>query len=202
MVSIVVSIVLFACIALLAVELSRLLCARVTPLDGAPPLGEPPTLALALGAAFLGAAVVARGAAPLQIGMFAVVVFALVACWSSDSLRGIVPDAFTLIPLAVLLAVAIAQRNWLVPISAAALFVPFAIAAMTTHGRGMGWGDVKLVTLAGAALGAPLAMLAMIVACLAAVVGYRVKRMKSGPIAFAPYIAAAVGAAIPLGVVH
>lgn len=202
MLSILVSIVIFACIALLAVELSRFVCARQTPLEGAPPAGEPPTLALALGAAFLGAAVVTRGAAPLQIALFAIVVFALVACWASDSLRGIVPDAFTLIPLAVLLAVAIVQRNWLVPASAAVLFVPFAVAAMSTQGRGMGWGDVKLVTLAGAALGAPLAMLAMIVACLAAVVGYRLKRIKAGPIAFAPYIAAAVGAAIPLGVVR
>ncbi|HKU81231.1 MAG TPA: prepilin peptidase, partial [Candidatus Tumulicola sp.] len=83
---------------------------------------------------------------------------------------------------------------------AAALFVPFAIAAWSTKGRGMGWGDVKLVALAGAALGAPLAMLAMVAACILAVIGYRIKHLASGPIAFAPYIAVAVGVAIPLGI--
>lgn len=200
MFGIIISIVLFACVALLAVELSKFVCARVTPLEGAPPASEPPTILLTLGAAFLGALLVTRGASPIQLVIFGVVVFALVACWASDSLKGILPDVFTLIPLAIVLIAGAIERNWLVLVSALVMFVPFAVAALSTKGRGMGWGDVKLVTLAGAALGAPLAMVAMIVACLAAVVGYRVKHIKSGPIAFAPYIAIAVGAAIPLGV--
>ena len=196
---IVIGVVLFACIALLAIELSKAVCARVEPLDGAPPTSQPPVVVLTAAAAFVGAALVARGVAPMQFVIFGVLTFALVASWASDSLRGIVPDVFTLVPLGIVLLLAIVQRDWIVFVSAVLLFVPFAVAAWTTKGRGMGWGDVKLVTLAAAALGAPLAMAAMIVACLAAVVGYRVKRIAGGPIAFAPYIAAAVGVAIPLG---
>jgi leader peptidase (prepilin peptidase)/N-methyltransferase len=199
-ISIIFSVVFFGCLGFLGVELSRIACARVTPLDGAPPLGEPPVIALVAGAAFIGALLVVRGAQPLQIGEFALVVLALVACWSSDSLRGIVPDVFTLVPLAILLLLSISRRDWLSVASAAIAFVPFAIAAFLTKGRGMGWGDAKLVALAGVALGAPLAILAMIVACIAAVAGYQIKRIKAGPIAFAPYIAAAVGVALPLSV--
>lgn len=202
MLSIIVTVVLFACIAFLAVELSRFVCARIAPLDGAPPSSEPPVAALVVGAAFLGALLVVRGAAVPQLAMFAIVIFALVACWASDGLRGIVPDVFTLVPLAILLAFYLAQRDWLIIASVLIPFVPFAAAAIFTKGLGMGWGDAKLVALAGAALGAPLAILAMIVACLAAVAGYRIKHIKAGPIAFAPYIAAAVGAALPLGIMR
>lgn len=196
---IVIGIGLFACIALLAIEVSKAVCARVEPLDGAPATSEPPALLLTVAAAFVGAALVSRGVGPMQFATLGILTFALVASWTSDSLRGIVPDVFTLVPLGVVLLLAIVQRDWIVLASAALLFVPFATAAWTTKGRGMGWGDVKLVTLAAAALGAPLAMVAMIVACLAAVVGYRLKRIAGGPIAFAPYIAAAVGVAMPFG---
>lgn len=202
MISILVTVVSFACVGYLGVEVSRLVCARISPLEGAPPPSDPPVVALVLGAAFLGALLVVRGATLPQLAMFAIVIFALVACWASDSLRGIVPDVFTLVPLGILLLFAFLQRDWLIIASALIAFVPFAAAAVATKGRGMGWGDAKLVALAGAALGAPLAILAMIVACLAAVVGYRIKHIKAGPIAFAPYIAAAVGVALPLGVVR
>ena len=40
-----------------------------------------------------------------QIGIAAIGVFALVACWCSDSICGIVPDVFTLGPLAVILLI-------------------------------------------------------------------------------------------------
>lgn len=202
MIAIILAVVFFGCAAFLGVELSRGICARIVPLDGAPPLGNPPTVVLVAAGTLIGAALVARGAQPAQLVAAAIVVLALAACWSSDSLRGLVPDAFTLGPLAVLLLISVARKDWLVPISAGIAFVPFATAALFTHGRGMGWGDAKLVALAGAALGAPLAILAMIVACVAAVAGYRIKGMKSGPIAFAPYLAATVGLALPLGMVH
>jgi prepilin signal peptidase PulO-like enzyme (type II secretory pathway) len=199
-VSIILTVVFFACAAYLGVELSRAVCANITPLDGAPPLGQPPVVVLVAAGALLGALLVTVGAQPMQLGAFAIVVLALAACWSSDSLCGIVPDVFTLVPLGALLVLALTRGNWLTVVSSAIAFAPFALAAWTTHGRGMGWGDAKLVALAGAALGAPLAIFAMIVACVAAVVGYKIKGIKAGPIAFAPYIAAVVGAALPLAV--
>ena len=78
-----------------------------------------------------------------------------------------------------------------------ALFVPFAVTSAATRGKGMGWGDAKLAALAGAVLG-PLGFLAMAVACAAAAAGYKVKRIASGPIAMAPYIATAIALALPL----
>ena len=67
-----------------------------------------------------------------------------------------------------------------------------------------GWGDAKLVALAGAVLGAPLALLMMAAACLAALVGYRLKANRQGPIVFAPYIAAfiGIGVALPAGLIR
>ena len=192
----------FGCVAFLGEQLSRLVCANVVPAADGPPTSNPPTAALIAAGAFLGALLVHQGAQLPQMGIAAIGTLALVACWCSDSLCGIVPDVFTLGPLAVILLISVVQRDWWVLVSALALFVPFALAAMLSRGYGMGWGDAKLVALAGALLGAPLALLAMAAACLAAVVGYRVRGIKSGPIAFAPYIAAFIGIAMPLGFMH
>ena len=79
--------------------------------------------------------------------------FALTGCWYCDLARGIVPDFFTLFPLAALGSFAAVEGEWRVLISAAVPFVPFALAAVFSRGRGMGWGDAKLVALGGAVLG-------------------------------------------------
>ena len=66
----------------------------------------------------------------------------------------------------------------------------------------MGWGDAKLVAVSGAALGLPLVVLTLAAACAAAAVIHRIVRGARAPIAFAPYIAAATGLALPLGLVR
>jgi prepilin signal peptidase PulO-like enzyme (type II secretory pathway) len=191
----------FGCIAFIAEQLSRLVCAGVTPADdGPPPATPPPVAVLVVAAALLGGLLMARGTTPLQIGAATIVVFALVACWCSDTLCGIVPDIFTLGPLAALFLLAAAQRDWGIVVSALIIFAPFAVAAIFSRGYGMGWGDAKLVAISGAALGAPLALLTLAIACVAAVVGQRIGKVRSGPIAFAPYIAAATAIALPLGI--
>lgn len=186
---------------MIALYLSRALCADIAPADDGPPPGKPPYAVIVAACVLLGGAVVIVGATPLQIGIAAIVTFALAACWCSDALCGIVPDVFTLAPLAALLLFAVAQHDWWIAISAAVVFVPFAVAALFSRGYGMGWGDAKLVALCGAALGAPLALLALSVACAAAVIVNRLASSR-GPIAFAPYIAAAAGLALPLGLAH
>jgi prepilin signal peptidase PulO-like enzyme (type II secretory pathway) len=190
--------VFFGCIGVIALYVSRALCASVIPADDGPPPGNPPYVVLIGACALLGAAIVAVGATPLQIGIAAIVAFSLVACWCSDTLCGIVPDVFTLAPLAALLLFSVAQHDWWIVASAFAVFVPFAAAAIFSKGYGMGWGDAKLVAISGAALGAPLALLALSFACAAAVVVSRIVKSR-GPIAFAPYIAAATALALPLG---
>ena len=192
----------FGCLGVVAVQASRAVCAGVMRAHDGPPPVKVFTPALVGAAMLLGGVLVARGALPLQIVIGAIVVFALVACWYSDAICGIVPDLFTLPPLAALLFFAFARHDWEIAVSAVIVFVPFAATAFFTHGYGMGWGDAKLVALAGAALGAPIALLALAGACAAAVVGHWVARTPRGPIAFAPYIAAATGIALPLGLVR
>jgi len=195
--------VFFGCIAFISTQLSRAVCAGVAPAPDGPSPGTPPYAILVAAAAIIGGSLVALGAMPVQIGIAAIVVFALVACWCSDTICGLVPDVFTLGPLAALLLFAAAQREWDLIVSAVIVFAPFAAAAFFSRGYGMGWGDTKLVAIAGAALGAPVAVFALAVACVVAVVVHRlVARSKSGPIAFAPYIAAATGIALPLGFIH
>lgn len=202
MIGIIVAAGFFACIAIIGMQLSAMVCADIQPSEDGPATGKPPYVLLAVAAALLGGFLVARGTEPLQIGVAAIVVFALVACWCSDMICGIVPDAFTLGPLAALFVFSLAVRDWGMMLSAIIVFAPFAIAALFSRGTGMGWGDAKLVALSGAALGAPLAIMALAVACLAAVVGHRVAGAGRGPIAFAPYIAALTAVVLPVGLAH
>ena len=202
MIGIIAAALFFGSIAFIAVQASRAACNGVLPAPDGPPPSKPPDVVLIVAAALLGGLVVALGAAPAQIAIAALVVFALVACWCSDMLCGILPDVFTLAPLGLLLVFALTQRNWGLIFSALVVFVPFAGAAAFSRGYGMGWGDAKLVAIVGAALGAPLAVFALFFGCAAAVVGHRVAGWPSRPIALAPYIAAAAGIAIPLGLLH
>lgn len=202
MVSIATAAIFFACVAVIAGQLSRVICADVVPADDGPPTGTPPYPLLTAASALLGAVLVYTGAMPLELGIAALVLFTLVAAWCSDTACGLVPDVFTLPPLAVLLFFALAQHQWEIVLSAAIAFVPFALAAYFSRGRGMGWGDAKLVAVSGAALGLPLVVLTLAGACAAAAVIHRISRGTHAPIAFAPYIAAATGLALPLGLIH
>lgn len=202
MIGIIAAALFFGSIAFIAVQASRAACNGVLPAPDGPPSSTPPVAVLIVAAALLGGLVVALGATPTQIGIAALVLFALVACWCSDVLCGILPDVFTLAPLGLLLVFALTQRNWGLIFSALVVFLPFAGAAAFSRGYGMGWGDAKLVAIVGAALGAPLAVFALFFGCAAAVIGHRIAGWPSRPIALAPYIAAAAGIAIPLGLLH
>jgi leader peptidase (prepilin peptidase)/N-methyltransferase len=76
------------------------------------------------------------------------------------------------------------------------VFVPFAVAALASRGLGMGWGDVKLVALGGAVLGWEAAILAFGCACALAVIVALARKRRHEPLAFAPYLVAAI--ALPL----
>lgn len=199
MIYIIAATIFYASVAIIAIGASRAICKDIAPEEDGPPSGRPPYLVLVVASAIVGGLLMYWHALPLQLGIGAMVLFALVACWCSDAVCGIVPDAFTLAPLAALLLFSLAQHDYGIVISAAAVFVPFALAALFSHGRGMGWGDVKLVALSGAALGAPLVVFALAAACAVAAVAHRFGKTRTSPIAFAPYIAAFTGIALPLG---
>jgi leader peptidase (prepilin peptidase)/N-methyltransferase len=169
------------------------------PLDGAPISAEPPIPWIVAGSAVIGAFVASYSGNASQTLLYAIVVCALAAIWCTDVRYGIVPDAFTLGPLALFFLIAVIQQNPVLFASAAVLFVPFALTALLSKGRGMGWGDVKLAALGGAVLGAPLALIAFSASCLIAVI-YAYARGRHGQvIAFAPYLAGGIAIAMPLG---
>lgn len=192
----------FAFAAIVGVMLGNAVAETLPRFEDGPPVGTPPVAALVIASAVIGAIVATHSAAPAQLLLIAVVTTALVAAWCCDVRTGIVPDYFTLGPLGVMLAVGLWQHEWWLFLSAIVPFVPFAIAATFSRGLGMGWGDVKLVALGGAVLGAQLSLLAFALACLSAVAVAHFARHKRGAIAFAPYLVAAIGIAIPLGMLR
>lgn len=190
----------FAAAGYVGVLLGTAFSERLQALPDGPPAGRAPIASLIAGCAAIGAIVTTHASGQGQILLIAIVCAALVAIWITDAQRGIVPDIFTLGPLGIMLLIGLWHREWSLFISAAVPFVPFAIAAFLSKGRGMGWGDVKLVALGGAVLGAQISVLASALACIAAVAVCYARGKQRGPIAFAPYLAGAIGLAIPVGI--
>jgi prepilin signal peptidase PulO-like enzyme (type II secretory pathway) len=178
-------------------RLGRVACANVDPPAGGPRLGTPPVAWLVAGCGLLGATMVVHADDPGRIALCGILCVFLVACWYADVACGIVPDVFTLVPLAAVLIAGALQGEWW-HAGAALVVVPFAAAAMASKGRGMGWGDVKLAALGGAVLGFGTAMLAFAAACLAAVCVAWARGRRREPIALAPYLVASICAALIL----
>jgi prepilin signal peptidase PulO-like enzyme (type II secretory pathway) len=189
----------FALAAFIGTLLGNTVADTLVRFDDGPAPQSPPVRVLIAGCAVIGALTAMHVVVPAQLILIAITCCALVAIWCCDVRTGIVPDIFTLVPLGIILAVALWAHEWWIFISAGIPFVPFAIAATLSRGRGMGWGDVKLAALGGGVLGAQLSLLAFAVACIAAVVVARRHGRKSEAIAFAPYLAAAIGLALPIG---
>jgi prepilin signal peptidase PulO-like enzyme (type II secretory pathway) len=168
------------------------------PFDDGPPPAEPPVQWIIAGAALVGAFAADRTGTAQNIVIQAIVICALSAIWCTDVRYGLVPDAFTLVPLAIVLGIAVFQHNpW--PIASAIIaFVPFAVLAFFSKGYGMGWGDVKLAALGGAVLGGETALVAFAAGAVVAVVYAYLRGRPKRVMAFAPYLAGAIGIALPL----
>ncbi len=188
----------YAGVAACVVWCSARLCRSIVPFDDGPSPGRPPTGFLVVGAGAVGLSLAVHGAPLPWLGLCAVLTAALAGCWYSDVRCGIVPDVFTLVPLAVVFALALLERNPWPVVSAAIVFVPFALAAVTSRGLGMGWGDVKLVALGAAVLGLQTSILSFAAACLVAAVVALARGRRSAPIAFAPYLAASIALALAI----
>jgi prepilin signal peptidase PulO-like enzyme (type II secretory pathway) len=174
------------------------LCADRTPYEDGPAPVAFARWPFALASACIGAALAAHGESPARLALLVFVMLALAGCCAADLTCGLLPDPLTLLPLAVVAGTGAIAHDWAPLLSAALVFAPFAIAAVMSRGRGMGWGDAKLAALGGALLGAREAAFAfMLAAIAAAVIGRRMGSMRR-PIAFGPYLAAAIVAMLPL----
>lgn len=181
--------------------LSHVVCESKGSAPDGPPQHSPPTLLLVLACAAIGATLIAHNLPSWQLAAFAAVCVALVACWCSDAQYGVVPDVFTLVPIGLFLAISIWSHQWWYIYSGLIPVVPLAGAALFTKGYGLGWGDVKLAALGVLVVGAPSAVIAFTAACVIAVLVNRLGNTQPGPIAFAPYLVAAIGIAIPIGMI-
>jgi prepilin signal peptidase PulO-like enzyme (type II secretory pathway) len=175
------------------------LCAGYRPFVDGPPVIAVRPWAVAIAAACTGTAIALRHPAPSDAAVAALVLLALAACTVSDLTLGIVPDLFTLPPLGAMVIIGAAGHDFAPLIWAAAVGIPFALLAWISGGYGMGWGDVKLAAFGGAILGPHGSLPAITIACFAAVVASRVPALRGRPIAFAPYLAGAIGAVMALG---
>lgn len=188
----------FGSLAWFGVLCSERVCRDLPRLPDGPAPGRVPIAALIAGTSVVGALLAYHQLPVFQLLLVGMVCMALVAAFCSDVTNGLVPDIFTLVPLAALLAIAIATQSWWLIGSALVPLLPFGLAALASKGRGMGWGDVKLVALGGALLGMQVALGAFALASLAAVIVYRMRGVQSGPIAFAPYLVAAIGVSLAI----
>ena len=189
---------LLAALAYLGTVLARVVTARARSFADGPAPGRPSVAVIAGAAALAGFWMAARGVALPQLGLACLVTIALAGICYADVRYGLVPDAFTLAPLGALLAGDLLLHQWSAPLAVALVAAPFALAAAFSHGRGMGWGDVKLVALGAAVLGAQPALLAFALACFAAVAIAGVRRRRTMPIAFAPYLAAGIAVVLTI----
>ncbi|MDB5072988.1 MAG: hypothetical protein JWM87_4099 [Candidatus Eremiobacteraeota bacterium] len=181
--------VLFACAAIAGLAAAAAICARVQAYADGPQSGTPPIVALVAGAALVGG-IAGAHAEPARLGLVAIVTGAFVAAWYCDVARGVIPDVFSLGPLAVMAVLAFTWHDPRMIVSGLIVVIPFALAAYLSRGRGMGWGDVKLAAVAGALLGASNALLALALAAFAAFVSAKFRRESTAmqPLAFAPYL--------------
>ena len=179
---------------------ARRICDTTAPLPDGPPSGRPSVVILVALAGGAGLIEGLRGAGLPELLLAALLCCALVGIWYSDVRSGIVPDVFTLVPLTLVLVGASLSHHWGVLASAGIVFVPFAVAAFASRGLGMGWGDVKLVALGGAVLGWEAAVLAFGCACALAVIVALARKRRHEPLAFAPYLVAAIALPLTAGV--
>jgi len=182
----------FACAAACGIALAQVVCGHVERLPGSPPEQRlHPGVPIAA-CAVVGLVLGLRTATAPQILVSALLCVPLCGAWYADARKGIVPDVFTLIPLAAIAFAVLIHHSWFVLVSAAVTGGAFGAAALLSRGRGMGWGDAKLATLAGALLGLPWSLGVLGVACLAATIVSAIRTRGTEPIAFAPYIVIAI----------
>jgi leader peptidase (prepilin peptidase)/N-methyltransferase len=186
----------FAALAFTGTAAARSVVRGAQPFEDGPPPGRPNVAAIVAAGALLGAGAAARSAGLPELGLCAVLTLVLAGVCYADMRCGLVPDVFTLAPLAAVLAGDALLHQWSALAAVLIVAGPFALAARLSKGRGMGWGDVKLVALGAAVLGAEPALLGFVAACFAAVAVAAVRGRRSTAIAFAPYLACAIAVGV------
>ena len=133
----------------------------------------------------------------LAVAYHLLVAYALIALFVSDLLYQTLPDEIIYPTLGLIFAWTLFRDDLLMALLAAVTAAAFFILLIVvTRGKGMGWGDVKLVGLMGLFLGFPGLLVALILAFLTGattgviLVLLRKKRL-GDQISFGPFLASA-----------
>lgn len=190
---------IFGCSAYLALNLAAAVYGKVEPVRGGAKPGALEAIVSILVATFFGGVMAARGTDLADLAVSGAVIVGLSAVIWTDLTRGIVADWFALPPLALVLILD-ALRGTIVAaaIAVALVTLPFAIAALVSKGKGLGFGDVKIVALGAAVMDAQTAILVYAAACFIACVVAVARRRRAEPFAFSPYLAAAIAVGLLL----
>ena len=148
-------------------------------------------LAATLVAASVGAFGASRGLNPEQLAASALVTCAFAIAFARGE-RGIGSRAFIAVAVALgIVAATIALDGLWLPLAAGVVAsLPFGLTALMTEHRERPLFDAMLAALAGLTLGFVSAYLVLFVACLAAVVAGKFRRVATADIEFAPAISA------------
>ena len=188
----IVTTLLFGAAAWSGMLFADMLCIGRKPADDGPEPTAFKRWPIVAGATVLGTIVGVQGVSPWHAAICTIAVLALAGCAAADLSCGMLPDVLTLGPLALVVGSGIALHSWAPAIGAVLVFAPFAIVAILSNGRGMGWGDVKLAAFGGAFLGVRDATLAFVLAAIAAYIVARRSGHPKRPIAFGPYLAGSI----------
>lgn len=142
-----------------------------------------------------------------ELGYYLFIVSSLIVVFFSDLKYGIIPDRIVYPAIAVSFGYLFIIHNSYFMIhflSALGVFLFFLLLFLATRGRGMGFGDVKLVFLLGLFLGFPKIIVAFYISFLTgAVIGiililWGKKKLHGTTIPFGPFLVAGALAALLL----
>ena len=171
---------------------ARQLCRDIVPYEDGPAPVDYRHWHFLLAGALVGAGASLHAWQPAQIAAATLIVIALATCAACDLQCGMLPDIGAFAVIGVSIVFAAVHRDGTPALSAACIAVPFAGLALLTRGRGMGWGDVKLVAAGGAVLGIGGAVVACSAAAFVAYVIARRGAAPQRPIPFGAYLAGAI----------
>ena len=196
-VSLVVSAVVFGCLAYLAIEGADWLFAQVDKKSKATP--ETTSLMRALlpvANGMVGAMLASYSADWLTFVTIGITCSALAMASWSEVAYGLVPDVVLVVPLMLLCGVAILGQQWGQIIGSLLLASPFLLLMITSKGKGVARTDIELAAVGGAMLGFKFGVLAFIAALVAAFfINYR-SRGEKKPIELTSYMAASIVVAL------
>ncbi len=194
-----VTFVAFACAGFLATRGAEWATSSLPRFRDLPVLGEPPPWLvglLAAGTGWIGATYQGQGANPYALSLIALLCLTLDFACCCDIRVGRLPLLFTLPVLAVLVLGAVIASDWLALIGCAVVAAPFALSAVFSKGRSLGWSEVQLVMLGALVLNLTLGLLTFAAACFLAVGVALVRGTLKKPIVFAPYLALTIELAL------